>query len=192
MQREYLTIVSGLPRSGTSMMMRMLDQGGVPALTDHVRAADPSNPKGYYEYEPVKHTKEDPTWLVGAIGKAVKMVHVLLLDLPPTYAYRVIFMHRNIDEIIQSQNTMLERLGKKSDDMPKDRLTSIFRSQTDDVLRYVRRRSNQFSLLEMDYNALIEQPLPQAETVSLFLDGLDVSKMVAVVDRDLYRTRIAR
>lgn len=192
MSRDYLTIVSGLPRSGTSMMMRMLDEGGIPALTDRVRAADVSNPRGYYEYEPVKKTKDDPSWLPAAIGKVVKMVHLLLLDLPLTSAYRVVFMHRDIEEVIQSQDTMMERLGRKSDDLPKERLQSIFRSQTDDVLRYVRRHGEQFRLLEVDYNALLRAPAPQLEKVSEFLDGLDVSKMAAVVDPELYRTRVAR
>jgi hypothetical protein len=145
-QREYLTIVSGLPRSGTSMMMRMLDAGGIPALTDHIRAADASNPNGYYEYEPIKKTKEDPSWLPAAIGMAVKMVHVLLLDLPLTCAYRVVFMQRDIEEIIESQNRMLERLGKNSNDLPASRLTSIYRSQTDDVLRYLGRHRDHFSI----------------------------------------------
>lgn len=226
MKRDYVTIVSGLPRSGTSMMMRMLDEAGLPALTDQLRAADASNPKGYYEYEPVKTTKEDPAWLLNAFGKAVKMVHLLLLDLPLTHnreatiqrgdascaagpagdecgkakgepplpymVYRVVFMHRDIGEIIESQNTMLERLGRKSDDMPKERLTSIFRAQVDDVLRYVRRHADYFALMEIDYNTLVEQPLPEAERVSLFLDGLDVAKMTAVVDQNLYRTRRVR
>jgi hypothetical protein len=191
-QREYLTIVSGLPRSGTSMMMRMLDAGGIPALTDQLRAADASNPNGYYEYEPIKKTKENPSWLPAAIGMAVKMVHVLLLDLPLTYAYRVVFMQRDIEEIIESQNRMLDRLGKNSNDLPANRLTSIYRSQTDDVLRYLGRHRDHFNLLEIDYNALIRQPAPQVEKVSQYLDGLDVAKMVAIVDRNLYRTRIAR
>ena len=174
------------------MMMRMLDEGGIPALTDCVRSADASNPQGYYEYEPVKKTKEDSSWLPGAIGKAVKMVHVLLLDLPPTYCYRVVFMQRDIEEVVQSQNAMLDRLGKQSDDLPKERLASIYRTQIDEVLRYVRRHSDRFRLLEVDYNALVRQPAPRAEKVSRFLDGLDASKMAAVVDRNLYRTRIAR
>jgi hypothetical protein len=171
------------------MMMQMLDEGGIPALTDHLRTADPSNPRGYYEYEPVKKTGEDPSWLPGAVGKAVKMVHTLLLELPLVHAYRVIFMRRVIEEVIESQNTMLERLGKKSDDLPGDRLASIYRTQIDDVSRYLRRHQDHFRLLEVDYNALIRHPPLQAESVSRFLDGLDVSKMVAVVDQNLYRTR---
>lgn len=192
MTRNYVTIVSGLPRSGTSMMMRMLDAGGIPALTDQLREADISNPNGYYEYEPAKKTKEDSTWLAGAVGKAVKMVHLLLLDLPLTYSYRVVFMHRNMAEIIQSQNVMLERLGKTGGTLSSDRLGSLFESQNEDVLRYVRRHSDHFQLLEMDYNALIHEPLPHLENVSRHLDGLDVAQMAAVVDRNLYRTRNAR
>jgi hypothetical protein len=191
-ERTYITIVSGLPRSGTSMMMRMLDEGGIPALTDNVREADPSNPKGYYEYEPVKKTKEDPSWLAGAAGKVVKLVHLLLLDLPLTYSYRVVFTHRNVEEVIDSQNVMLGRLGRKSDDMPKERLGSIYGTQVDDVLRYVRRHRESFDLLEVNYNAMIQEPMAQLEKVSQFLDGLDVAKMAAVVDKNLYRSRAAR
>jgi hypothetical protein len=187
--RQYLTIVSGLPRSGTSMMMRMLDAGGIPALTDNLRAADESNPKGYYEYEPIKKTKEDPSWLPAAVGMAVKMVHLLLLDLPLSDRYRVVFMHRDIAEIIESQNKMLERLGKNSNDLPAGRLSSIYRSQNDDVLRYLRRHGDQFRLLEVHYNAMIRAPASQLELVSQFLDGLDVAKMAAIVDQNLYRTR---
>ena len=123
---------------------------------------------------------------------AVKMVHVLLLDLPLSYAYRVLFMRRNIEEVVESQNRMLERLGKNSNDLPTSRLSSIYQSQTDDVMRYLRRHADHFRLLEVDYNALIREPVAQVEQVSQYLDGLDAAKMVAVVDRNLYRTRIAR
>jgi hypothetical protein len=189
-QREYITIVSGLPRSGTSMMMRMLDAGGIPALTDHLRAADVSNPNGYYEFEPAKKTKDDPSWLPSAAGKAVKMVHLLLLDLPLSYSYRVIFMHRAIEEVIQSQNAMLERLGKNSDDLPTDRLRALYKSQNDDVLRYLHRHGDHFKLLEIDYNAMIRQPETHVAEVSRYLDGLDTVPMAAIVDPKLYRMRV--
>src|SRR4029079_9082802 len=94
---DDMIIVSGLPRSGTSLMMQMLDRGGIPALTDEIRAADPDNPRGYYEFEHVKQTKKDPSWLPQARGKVVKMVSSLLYDLPSTETYRVVFMQRNID-----------------------------------------------------------------------------------------------
>ena len=190
MDRTYLSIVSGLPRSGTSMMMRMLEAGGIPVLTDNIRAADPSNPNGYYEFEPVKKTKEDPSWIPGAVGKVVKLVHLLLLDLPlTTYSYRVVFMHRNIEEVIDSQNVMLNRLGKKHDDLPKERLIALYRAQIDDVLRYLRRHRDHFSLLEIDYNAMIRQPAEGVAKVGQFFEDLDMAKMAAVVDPSLYRSR---
>src|SRR5574337_153211 len=101
---DVITIVSGLPRSGTSMMMQMLHRGGIPAVTDEIRSADEDNPKGYYEFEPVKKTKEDASWLARAGGKVVKMVYRLLYDLPGDYAYHVVFMRRNLREVIASQN----------------------------------------------------------------------------------------
>ena len=96
---QFLTIVSGLPRSGTSMMMRMLDQGGLPAIIDGVRTADDDNPAGYYEFEAVKQTKEDPSWLENSEGKVVKMVYRLLYDLPTDRTYRVVFMRRKMEEL---------------------------------------------------------------------------------------------
>src|SRR5437763_1790519 len=94
-----IIIVSGLPRSGTSLMMQMLDNGGVEVVTDNIRTADTDNPRGYYELEKVKKIKEDVSWLPGARGKAFKMVSQLLYDLPPTERYRIIFMERDLDEM---------------------------------------------------------------------------------------------
>src|SRR5262245_41311102 len=109
--RAYVTVVSGLPRSGTSLMMQMLAAGGMAVLTDELRGPDPDNPRGYYEFEPVKRTRHDPSWLVGAPGKAVKLVHLLLYDLPAEYSYRVIFMKRRLSEVLASQRAMLDRQG---------------------------------------------------------------------------------
>src|SRR5262245_40494991 len=110
---DEIIIVSGLPRSGTSLMMQLLDAGGVEVVTDGVRAADPDNPRGYYEFEKVKQVKRDASWLPGVRGKAVKMVSQLLLDLPPTERYRVVFMERDLAETIDSQERMLQRLGRQ-------------------------------------------------------------------------------
>src|SRR5262245_19571590 len=105
-------IVSGLPRSGTSLMMQVLDAGGVEVVTDNVRAADTDNPRGYYEFEKVKQVKRDASWLPDTRGKAVKMVSQLLTDLPPTERYRVVFMERDFEEMLDSQERMLRRLGR--------------------------------------------------------------------------------
>src|SRR5438132_3246059 len=109
-----IIIVSGLPRSGTSLMMQMLDKGGVEVVTDHVRTPDIDNPRGYYEFEKAKKIKEDASWLPEMRGKAFKMVSQLLYALPPTEQYRIIFMERNLDEILLSQEKMLKRLGRNS------------------------------------------------------------------------------
>ena len=107
-----IIIVSGLPRCGTSLMMQMLVQGGFEAVTDHIRAADTDNPRGYYELEKVKKLKEDASWLPETRGKVVKMVSQLLFDLPAGERYRVIFMQRDLDEMLASQEKMLERLNR--------------------------------------------------------------------------------
>src|SRR4026209_2745330 len=94
-----IVVVSGLPRSGTSMMMQMLQAGGLEILTDAVRTPDGSNPKGYFEFEAVKDLDKGqaPAWLAGARGKAVKIVSSLVRWLPESNDYQVIFMQRNLN-----------------------------------------------------------------------------------------------
>jgi hypothetical protein len=190
-QRSYLTIVSGLPRSGTSLMMKMLEAGGMPVVIDDVRTADVDNPRGYYEYEPVKQTKSDPSWIEPALGKAVKMVYLLLLDLPADRDYRVLFMRRTIDEILASQTSMLRRLGKSSP-MDDETMAALFRDQLRKFDDWVRNRSH-IRLIDVDYNALIADPRPSAIAVDAFLDGgLDIDAMTRIVDPSLYRNRSPR
>ena len=189
-RRDYVAIVSGLPRSGTSMMMQMLDRGGIPALVDNVRKPDEDNPKGYYEFEPVKQTKKDPSWLEGAAGKVVKMVHMLLLDLPPQYEYRVVFMRRNIREVVTSQNVMLRRHGKATDDLPEGKLVEMFEAQLAKVDRYLLEHPC-FKVLPIQYNEALKAPQPVIEALNAFLGGgLDTRAMAAVVDPSLYRNRV--
>src|SRR6516162_10352886 len=109
---SIITIVSGLPRSGTSMMMRMLEAGGMPILSDNIRRADADNPNGYYEFEPVKHLSQDSSWLRDAYGKAVKMVYRLLYELPLEHKYKVLMINRRIEEVVASQDAMLQHMGK--------------------------------------------------------------------------------
>src|SRR5437899_574640 len=115
MDSNTVTIVSGLPRSGTSMMMKMLEAGGMEPLTDHVRTADEDNPKGYYEFERVKDLEKDQTWLEDAKGRYVKVISMLLKHLPAGYTYKVIFMRRTMEEILASQRKMLVRRGESPD-----------------------------------------------------------------------------
>src|SRR5436309_9885827 len=101
-----IIIVSGLPRSGTSLMMQMLDNGGMEVVTDNIRTPDTDNPRGYYEFEQVKKIKHDTAWLPSTRGRAFKMVSQLLYDLPPSEQYAVIFMERDLDEVLASQEKM--------------------------------------------------------------------------------------
>lgn len=186
--RPYLTIVSGLPRSGTSLMMKMLEAGGLPVLVDNLREADVDNPKGYYEFEPVKTLKADASWVAESAGKAVKMVYLLLHDLPADREYRVLFMRRNLDEVLASQKTMLDRLGKAS---PLDdaKMAALFRDGLARFEAWVAARPN-FRLLDVSYNTMVADPRPLAAEVDRFLDGgLDLEAMARVVDPTLYRNR---
>lgn len=188
-EEEYITVVSGLPRSGTSMMMRMLEAGGVPALTDNVRKADADNPNGYYEFEPVKRLRSDTSWLEGAYGKAVKMVYLLLYDLPPGHEYRVVFMRRKLEEVIASQEVMLRRQGKQEDLGDDQKLMGLFRDQLARLDAWVRRQPN-FKLLYVDYNELMEHPEAGVEEVNSFLGRrLRTDRAAQVLDRSLYRQR---
>ncbi len=186
--RPFLTIVSGLPRSGTSLMMKMLEAGGLPVLVDHVREADVDNPRGYYEFEPVKSLKADASWVAPALGKAVKMVYLLLMDLPSDQEYRVVFMRRTLEEVLASQRAMLDRMGRPS---PLDdaRMAALFRDGLARFEAWVQDRPN-FRLLDVSYNGLVTDPAPILPEVDRFLGGgLDLAAMARVVDPALYRNR---
>lgn len=187
---EIVTIVSGLPRSGTSMMMAMLEAGGIPPLADGIRTADEDNPRGYYEFERVKKVKEDTAWLADARGKAVKMISQLLLDLPAGYQYRILFMRRKMDEILASQRQMMIRRGTHKEGGPSDEeMGRMLAIHVDAVLKKMAARSD-VNLLEVDYNAMVAGDAAIVAEINRFLGGeLNVSAMTAVVDRNLYRQR---
>jgi hypothetical protein len=188
-ERDYLTIVSGLPRSGTSLMMEMLQAGGLPLMVDEVRRADEDNLRGYFEFEPVKKTREDPSWLREAPGAAVKMVYRLLRDLPHDYRYRVIFLRRRLAEIHASQEAMLRRNRKQSAFMEFTEFERIFTGEIERILQWVASQPN-FAILQVDYNALMEDPRPRVTAIDAFLDGgLDVDAMCGIVTPSLYRQR---
>jgi sulfotransferase family protein len=185
-----IVVVSGLPRSGTSMAMKMLEAGGVPLLVDGIRTADISNPRGYYEFEPVKELDKggEAAWLADARGKAVKIISFLLTYLPETYEYKVIFMRRDLEEAIASQNTMLEhrRQPKGADDREMQRL---YQEHLERIERFLASRSC-FSALSVAYGDVIDNPALAAHRMNEFLGGtLDVMKMSKVADPALYRNR---
>jgi hypothetical protein len=171
------------------MMMQMIDQGGIPALKDEIRVADEDNPKGYYEFEPVKKTKQDPSWLERAGGKVVKMVYRLLTDLPDGYSYKIIYMRRKLEEVIASQNVMLERSGKEGGGLPDDKLLEVFRAEIDKSNKWLAEQPN-FDVLYINYNEMLQDPAPQVARINEFLGGdLDTQAMMAVVDPALYRQK---
>jgi hypothetical protein len=186
--RPFLTVVSGIPRSGTSLMMRMVEAGGIPVLTDQVRGADVDNPRGYYEFEAVKTLKRDASWVATSCGKAVKMVYLLVYDLPPDVEYRVLFMHRNIDEILASQKVMLERLGKSSP-VEDQKMASLFRNHLVKFTAWVKERPN-IRVLDVNYNEMVAEPAPVVAKINHFLGGgLDTEEMARAVEPGLYRNR---
>ena len=189
MDRNTITIVSGLPRSGTSMMMKMLEAGGLPVLVDNIRTADEDNPKGYYEYEPVKKTSHDALWLEDARGKVVKMISAFLKHLPMDHAYKIVFMLRNLDEILASQRQMLIRRGEPTDKVSDEKLADMFKDHLEKVEQWLTEQPN-MDVVFVSYNEALGAPAQYAHQVNEFLDNvLDESKMVAVVDRMLYRQR---
>jgi len=184
-----VVVVSGLPRSGTSLMMQLLHAGGLPVLTDNVRTPDTDNPRGYFEFERVKKVKADTAWLPDARGKAVKMVSQLLLDLPETECYRVVFMDRDLDEVLDSQEKMLRRLGRPV--APRGEMARAFGLHLAYVHRWLAGQPN-FAVLRVHYADVVTDPAGAVDRVNEFLGGrLDAAAARAAVDPLLYRNRKA-
>lgn len=184
---DEIIIVSGLPRSGTSLMMQMLDQGGIEVVTDHIRRADADNPRGYYEFEQVKKIKTDASWLPATRGKAFKMVSQLLYELPATEKYRIIFMERDLGEVLVSQEKMLARLGKPA--APRAMIERAFGEHLQRLREWIAQQTN-IEVIYISYNELLREPEHQAERLSAFLKGRAVAaKMAKTVDSSLYRNR---
>lgn len=186
---SFITIVSGLPRSGTSMMMRMLTGGGLEAMQDGERAADEDNPKGYFEFERVKQIRTDQAWLPDAAGKVVKAISLLLMDMPAGYEYRVVFMDRAIPEVLASQRKMLVRRGENPDATADEKMTVIYEKHLAQVKKWIDDQPN-VSAVYVPYHEVIADPATHASRVNAHLGNiLDEANMVAAVDPSLYRNR---
>jgi hypothetical protein len=169
------------------MMMQMLAAGGLPVLVDHVRGADEDNLRGYFEFEPIKRTREDARWLRDAVGKSVKMVYLLLYDLPAEYQYRIVMMQRPLDEVLASQRAMLERRGETGASLSPAEMSDVFTRQLEKVERWLADQSN-FRVLKVRYHDVLAAPAEQAARISDFLDkDLDQVAMTAAVDPTLRR-----
>ncbi len=187
---EPIVIVSGLPRSGTSMMMKMLEAGGLPVMTDAIRTADIDNPKGYYEYERVKELEKetDKSYIREGRGKVLKVISFLLKDLPDDNAYKIIFMRRDLNEVIVSQNKMIKHRGET--DASDDRMMiDAYMNHLAAVRIMVRKKPN-FEMVEVRYDTAVKAPADAARQVNAFLGGkLNEAAMREVVDAELYRNR---
>ena len=183
-------IVSGLPRSGTSMMMRMLAEGGLPVLTDELRRADDDNPEGYFELEVVRQLKDgNVTWLAGANGKVVKVISALLEYLPGNYQYKIIFMERDPRETLASQKKMLDHRGQMSQ-LSDDEMEQQFQAHLAAVKPWLVRQPN-MDVLFVNYNGLLAAPELSCERIVEFLGlPLNQTRMRAVPDQQLYRNRL--
>jgi len=171
------------------MMMKMLEAGGMEVLTDNIRRADDDNPEGYYEYERVKQVKQDRSWLEDAKGKVVKMVSALLIELPPDYTYRVVFMRRRMEEILASQQQMLLRQGKPAQSVDDGRMAGMFEKHLKQMEAWIAQQQN-MDAIYIRYNEMLQNPVGQAKAVNAFLgNGLDEAAMVRIVNPELYRQR---
>jgi tetratricopeptide (TPR) repeat protein len=187
---QVVTVVSGLPRSGTSMMMQMLAATGIEPFSDGKRSADENNPKGYYEAELVKQISHKNTWVPDCAGHVVKIVAQLIPYLPQQLKYRVIFMDRPIEEVLNSQQKMLDRLGESGGNIEPERLGETFRKQVEFAFGLM--NAHGVPVLKVPYGDAIADPADVAARVAEFLGGdLDVDAMAAAVDPKLYRERKA-
>lgn len=187
---EPIVIVSGLPRSGTSMAMKMLEAGGLKPSMDGVREADEDNPKGYYELEQVKDLDKggDKSWLRAHRGSVVKIISFLLEHLPEDNNYRIIFMRRNLDEILASQNKMLVRRGEPNE-TEDDRMKDLYKMHLRRV-KYLMENRPGISYMDVPYSEAVSDPALQAARINEFLGGrLNADRMKGVADQDLYRNR---
>jgi hypothetical protein len=183
-----IIIVSGLPRSGTSLMMKMLEKGGMPIVTDHLRKVDIDNPEGYYELEKVKKIKQDASWLKDTRGQAFKMISMLLFDLPSNEKYKIIFMQRKIEEVLASQQKMLNR-NKITQDIDDGTMGNLFIKHLQKVRDWLEKQAN-IDILEINYNTLVVFPKTEVAKLITFLNKeLDAEKMINTINPELYRNR---
>lgn len=188
---EPVVIVSGLPRSGTSMLMKMLEAGGLQIMSDAARSADVDNPKGYFEHERIKDLEKetDKSYLREGRGKALKVISFLIQHLPDENDYRVIFMRRDLDEVLSSQDKMIQRLGAADAAADREAMKEAYRNDIVRTRLLCRKRSN-FEMIEIQYKATVEDPAEAARRVNEFLGGrLDEAAMRRAVDESLYRNR---
>lgn len=182
-----ITIVSGLPRSGTSLMMQMLAAGGMSPLSDGERQADVDNPRGYLEWERIKQLPKDPACIAEAEGKVVKVISRLLLSLPEGHEYRVIFMQRPLAEVLASQDVMLRNRGTAG--VPNATMAVLFEKELRAVHAWLDSKAY-IKTLRVPYREVLGDANSISQKITQFLGvNLNVEAMTQQVDATLYRNR---
>ena len=187
---KTIYVVSGLPRSGTSMMMKMLEAGGLTPLTDNIRIADDDNLQGYYEFERVKAMKDgDVEWVSDAQGKVIKVISALLENLPSTYQYKVVFMEREMMEILASQRKMLERRGKPSNPAEDGKFAELYARHLEKIKTWLVSQPN-MNVFYVRYNDMVTSPEEYAQKVAAFLGvPMNIAAMGNIPQEQFYRQR---
>jgi len=186
---DFVTVVSGLPRSGTSMMMRMLAAGGIEPLVDHERAPDTDNPLGYYEFQRVKTLRQDSSWVAQARGKALKVIYKLVYDLPADISYRIVFLERDLDEVLASQEAMMRRSGLDPDQIGHEVLIKLFQAEIFAFRRWAEAQAN-VRIFYANHARVIADPKKAAQEIAQFLGlPMDTAAMAEVVTPELHRNR---
>lgn len=186
-------VVTGPPRSGTSLLMQMLVAGGIDPVVDGRRDADANNVRGYFEHEGVTRLASDPSVLDGTGGRAVKVIHALLGHVPADLPLAVLFLHRDLGEVVASQGAMLKRLGRAAPAVPGDRLRAVFETQLRAARAALDARPGA-AVLDVRHRAMVDGPAETAAAIAAFLNPLlgrelDAAAMAACVDPTLHRER---
>ncbi|NNE43066.1 MAG: sulfotransferase family protein [Gemmatimonadetes bacterium] len=188
---EPIVVVSGLPRSGTSMCMKMLDAAGIEAVQDGIRTADVDNPKGYFEHERVKELDKpgaDKSWVKNHRGSAIKVISFLLEHLPNDNHYKVVFLRRNIEEVLASQAKMLDHRNEDNT-ISDEEMTKIYENHLLRTKSILSAREN-FEVVYVHYTEILTDPRPEAQKIAEFLGVEDKAEaMAAAVDPKLWRNR---
>jgi hypothetical protein len=184
-----ITVVSGLPRSGTSLMMQMLAAGGLPPLADGLRVSDVNNPRGYFEWEKIKQLRDDPSCIAEAEGKAVKVVSALLRNLPSGHSYHLILMSRALEEVVASQAEMIKQLGAAGPSLNGAAMMATFEMHLKQVAVWLDSQKN-IAVCRVQHGSLLKAPREEAMRVQEFLVlPLEVEAMASQVDVSLHRQR---
>jgi hypothetical protein len=191
-EKGVITLVSGLPRSGTSLMMQMLAAGGMPVLSDGERQADDDNPRGYFEWERIKQLPREPDCIAEAEGKVVKVISQLLFSLPAGRDYRIIFMQRPLAEVVASQSEMIRRRGTTGAALSPAALIAGLTTHLNQVSAWLKDKTN-LSVCRIEHRDVISEPLRTSQCIQQFLAcPLDVGAMSRQVDTSLYRQRVTK